>query len=117
MSEHRNPVRLARWVHHTLLAGVVAAGLLMTIGLVVAAAREQPRPIGRPSPISSLPDRIGSGDGVALIELGLLILILTPVLRVAVLAVGWLAAGDRRFAAVAGAVLSLLALSVWLGLG
>jgi hypothetical protein len=117
MSEPRHPVRLARWVHYTLLTGVVSAGSLMAIGLMLSTAREQPRPIGPPSPISSLPDRIGSGDGVALIELGLLLLILTPVLRVGVLAIGWLAAGDRRFAAVATSVLALLALSVWLGLG
>jgi hypothetical protein len=117
MSGRRASRRLARWVHYTLLSGVALAGLLMAVGLIVSAGRGQPRPIGRPSPISSLPERITSGDGVALIELGLLILILTPVLRVAVLAVGWLAAGDRKLAAIAMSVLALLALSVWLGLG
>jgi uncharacterized membrane protein len=49
--------------------------------------------------------------------LGLLILIGTPVLRVAVLAVGWWMMGDRRFAAVALTVLALLGLSLALGLG
>ena len=107
---------LARWVHRVLLSGVVTAGLLMAVGLAVAIVREQPRPVGQPHSVSTLPGRVAAGDGVALIELGLLLLILTPASRVAVLAVGWLASGDRRFAAVALSVLGLLALSVWLGL-
>jgi hypothetical protein len=100
-----------------LLAGVLSAGVLMAAGLGVTVVRGQPRPVGPPGPVRALPGRVFAGDGVALIELGLLVLILTPALRVAVLATGWAAAGDRRFAAVAGTVLCLLTLSVWLGLG
>jgi uncharacterized membrane protein len=110
-------LRLARWVHFVLLIGVVAAGLLMAVGLVIAVAGEQPRPVVQPHLLSSLPSRLADGNGIALIELGLLVLILTPVARVAVLTIGWLVGGDRRFAAVAASVLGLLALSVWLGLG
>ena len=117
MTDPRDPPGLAHRVHRALLAGVVAAGLLMAAGLGVALVRHQPRPVGRPDPIQSLPARLAAGDGVALIELGLLVLTLTPALRVAVRAAGGAAAGDRRAAAVAGTVLALLALSVWLGLG
>jgi uncharacterized membrane protein len=109
--------RLARWVHRVLLAGVLVAGVLMAVGLTVALIREQPRPVGRPEPIGELPGRAVNGDGVAMIELGLVVLILTPAVRLAVLAAGWLAAGDRRFAAVALTVLALLGLGVWLGVG
>jgi uncharacterized membrane protein len=89
----------------------------MAAGLVVVVAAGQPRPLGPPDSVRELPGRAAAGSGVALIELGLLVLILTPALRVAVLAVGWTAAGDRRFAATATIVLALLGLSVWLGLG
>ena len=117
MTDPRDPPRLAHRVHRVLLGGVLAAGLLMAAGLAVALARGGPRPDGPPGPIRGLLHRSRSGDGVALIELGLLVLILTPAVRVAVLAGGWAAAGDYRFAAVAAAVLGLLGLSVWLGLG
>lgn len=117
MPDPRQAAPLARVVHLVLLIGVVAAGLLLAIGLVVAVALGQPRPIGGPAPIHTLPSRLTAGEGIALIELGVLTLVLTPAVRVAVLAIGWAAAGERRFAAVAGTVLALLALSVWLGLG
>ncbi len=117
MADPRDPARLAHWVHRVLLTGVLAAGALLSTGLVLAIAGGHPRPVGSPAPIHTLPGRLSAGDGVALIELGLLVLVLTPALRVAILAVGWALAGDRRAAAVAGAVLALLTLSVWLGLG
>jgi uncharacterized membrane protein len=58
-----------------------------------------------------------SGNGVALIYVGLLVLIGTPILRVAVLALGWGVAGSWRFLAVSLAVLALLAASFFLGVG
>jgi hypothetical protein len=115
--EAPDTVRLARWVHRILLTGVLAAGLLLAIGLAVGVATGNPRPIGPPAPIQSLPARLGAGDGVAMIELGLLVLVLTPCMRVVVLAIGWGFAGDHRHSAVAAIVLALLGLSVWLGLG
>jgi len=117
MSDTHDPAALARSVHRVLLTGVVVAGILLAIGLVVAVAGGQPRPIGQPASIRTLPARLAAGDGVALIESGVLVLVLTPALRVAVLAIGRAVAGDRPAAAVAGTVLALLALSVWLGLG
>ena len=117
VDDPRDPPGLAHRVHRVLLAGVLAAGLLLAAGLAVAPAGGRPRPAGPPGPVRELPGRAAAGDGVALIELGLLVLIVTPAVRVAVLAGGWAAAGDRRFAAVAVVVLALLGLSVWLGLG
>jgi hypothetical protein len=117
VTEHRDPPGLAHRVHRVLFTGVVVAGLLLATGLAVALAGGQPLTAGPPGPIAELPGRAVAGDGGALIELGLLVLIITPGMRVVVLAVGWASAGDRRFAAVAGVVLLLLILSVLLGVG
>lgn len=117
MVDAPDSIRLARWVHRILLTGVLAAGLLLAVGLVVAVGDGNPRPVGPPAPIQSMPARLAAGDGVAMIELGLLVLVFTPGLRVMVLAIGWAFAGDRRAAMVAAIVLALLCLSVWLGLG
>lgn len=109
--------QLERWVHRALLAGIVLSGSLLAIGLTVNLASGAR---GVPGPPSALPALLGSairGDGVALIDLGLLALIGTPVVRVMVLAVGWLLRRDFRLAAVAGAVLVLLGLGMALGLG
>lgn len=117
MSGRPDAPRLAHRVHLVLLAGVAAAGLLMAAGLAIALARGEPRPIGRTDPVRTLPARLADGNGVALIETGLLVLIVTPGLRVAVLAAGWARARDWYGAAVGAAVLMLLSASVWLGLG
>ena len=53
----------------------------------------------------------------AWLDLGLLVLIGYAGLRVAVLVLGWGLAGERRFAAVALAVLGLLGVGIALGVG
>jgi uncharacterized membrane protein len=109
--------RLERWVHWILLTGLVLSGLMLVTGLGLALLRGGPRPDGPPPGLPSLFRAAASGDGVAWLDLGLLALIGTPVLRVAVLALGWWLAGERRFAIVALAVLGLLAAGLLLGLG
>lgn len=109
--------RMDRWVHWTLLAGVLLSGLLLAVGLginLIAGVSEEPGP---PLPVRRLSAAALGGDGTALIDLGLLALIGTPVLRVAVLAFGWLIDREFRMAAVAIAVLILLGLGITLGLG
>jgi len=59
----------------------------------------------------------GEGNGVAWMELGVLMLLATPVLRVIVLAIGWSLQRDGRMALVALVVLLLLAVSVVLSVG
>jgi uncharacterized membrane protein len=117
MNGRPDATRLAHRVHLVLLIGVAAAGLFMSAGLAIAGARGEPRPVGRADQIRTLPTRLAAGDGVALIEAGLIVLIVTPGLRVAVLGAGWAWARDWYGAAVAAAVLMLLAASVWVGLG
>jgi hypothetical protein len=108
--------RLARVVHWTLLGGVIASAALLVAGLVLA--RGTPVAPGEPvSRLGRLAARALAGDGVAVLDVGLLVLMLTPVCRVAVLAVGWLLARQWAMALVALTVAAMLGLSVGLGVG
>jgi uncharacterized membrane protein len=108
--------RLDHLVSRTLLGGLILSCLLLVAGLTLAFRSGEPRPPGAPPPFRNLISFALSGDGVALLELGLLALMITPVVRVGVLAIGWWAARDRRFSLVAIGVLGLLVASILLGL-
>lgn len=115
MQEPRPERRLERAVHWALLGGLTASTALLLSGLVGAVARGGPRPDGPPRPFGEIARGAARGDPIALMALGLPLLIATPVLRVAVLAVGWALERNWRFAAVACAVLALLVASFLLG--
>jgi hypothetical protein len=111
--------RLEHWVHWTLLAGLSTSGLLLLAGLLASLAQGPTRPTTGPppSPWAVLRGTTHGDPATILLDLGLLALLATPMLRVAALAVGWSLAGDWRFAGVALVVLSLLGLGLALGLG
>ncbi len=113
----RDDPRLARTVHRTLLSGVVLSGVLLLAGLVIVLVRGDLSPYAPPLGLGQLLRTATKGNGVSLLDLGVLLLMCTPLVRVAVLAVGWAMTGCRRFAAVAFAVLALLGLSLFLGIG
>lgn len=107
--------RLERAVQRIAAAGMAVCTVLLILGLFrVLTAEASPAERARPD-TAQLFRRLGSLDGVDLIDLGLLVLISTPVARVAMLGAGWLAMGQRRFAAIAAVVLCLLLAGVWLG--
>lgn len=107
--------RVERLVHFSLLAGLVVAGLLLAAGLLAALVAGEADVDGRPASLPQLFQAALSGDGQALMQFGLLALMMTPLLQVAALALGWTASGERRFALVALAVLMLLILGLFLG--
>ncbi len=109
--------RLAKAVHRTLLTGLVASGLLLIAGLLLVLIKQQPRPEGPPPAISALFPLAISGDGVALLDLGFLTLMLTPLARVLILGIGWGTERNWHFAAIAFVVLGLLAISLVIGVG
>jgi uncharacterized membrane protein len=108
---------LARAVHWTLLLGLVCSALLMVGGLIVALVKNQPRPEGLITNVRELLRLAGEANGVAWMELGVLALLFTPILRVVVLGIGWSIERDRRMALVALMVLGLLAISLLVSLG
>lgn len=108
---------LARAVHWTLLAGLVCSVLLMLAGLTLALLSDQPRMELPGLEVINLVRLVWRLNGVAIMQLGILMLLLTPMLRVMVLAIGWVAERDWRMALVAVVVLVLLAISLALGVG
>jgi hypothetical protein len=83
--------RLERWVEVALGAGVAASGACLLLGLAT--------------------------DRDSVLRAGILILMLTPVVRVLVLTIGLFEAGDRRFGFVSLAVLVVLLAGIVLARG
>lgn len=114
--EQHAPGKLAHWVHRILLSGLITSGLLLTVGLVIIFTTHEPRPAGSPEAGFELLEHAAHGSGVAILNLGLFILMLTPALRVLVLVIGWLLERDWVFASVALGVFVLLGISLTLGM-
>ena len=70
---------------------------------------------GYPTTIGGVISGLSSFEGRALVTLGLLVLIATPVVRVAVSIVAFIQLGDRTFVAITTCVLALLLLALALG--
>lgn len=114
----RSAPRLEHWTHLVLLGGTVVSAILLVVGLALAAAGQGAvlhlHPSG-PSAWDVFSHAQDADPATIALELGLLALAATPVVRVAVLGIGWSRQGEPRFAAVAFTVLALLVLSVVLG--
>ena len=116
--------RLDVFVGNLLRTGVLAAASVVLLGGIVFLARhgvELPHYDvfrGEPQSLRSVTGIIGgvfSGKGQGVIQLGLLLLIATPVMRVALLVVGFARQRDRTYVAVSLAVLTLLLFSLFGG--
>lgn len=105
---------LEHGVHRVLLGGVTVSAALLLAGLTITLATGRQH-IARQDSLLAVVNAAAQFDGAALTVLGLLALMVTPILRVIVLAVGWSLARDWRFAAVALVVLATLAASMTLG--
>ncbi len=68
-----------------------------------------------PHTLSEVLEGLRAGRGQAVVVLGLLLLIATPVLRVAASIVGFVYQRDRTYVVITSIVLTLLLLSFWLG--
>jgi uncharacterized membrane protein len=113
MSDDKENERMAGAVRRTLQIGLTASVLLIVVGWIVIATHAR----AADGPDAGLWSRAVHGDGTAILGLGLVLLMLTPVARVLVLAVGWLSSRDFTFSLIAFFVLALLSLSVLLGTG
>ncbi|HEV8068246.1 MAG TPA: DUF1634 domain-containing protein [Planctomycetaceae bacterium] len=97
----------------TLLLGLSASATLIVLGWLLSLRQVPSDNAGD----TGLLTRAVHGDATSLLECGLIVLMLTPVARVLILAVGWALRRDWTFSLIAFWVLALLALSVVLGTG
>lgn len=115
-------VTMARWIGLVLRTGVYLAGALIALGTLLVVLGQGQTPsrdaaLGKGVEIPSLrPGDIvhglARGDGPALIQLGLLLLILTPVSRVGLTVILFSKQRDRIFVALAGGVFVILLLGL-----
>jgi uncharacterized membrane protein len=121
-------LRAELWISHVLRGGVVVSLILIVLGLSISFVhhpqyvqnREELERLVEPGAAfpRTLPEvarGIASLQGRAIAVSGLLVLILTPILRVAISIVAFIEQGDRRFALITITVILLLALSLVLG--
>ena len=100
-----------RWIGRILRFGVWSSATLMVVGLALAwlSPGSLHLPKENPSPNQVVRELLaGSLDPVTLIFAGLLLLMLTPFLRVLTAAIGFAAERDRAFVVVALVVLAML---------
>lgn len=106
---------LTHWVHLSLSIGIAVSAIVMSLGIVLALTTGQHAPAGPPPTWSRLIRESLQGDAVALLQAGLVLLMLTPIVRVLVLGLGWLVEREYRFATIALIVFALLIGSLVLG--
>jgi uncharacterized membrane protein len=95
-----------------LLVGMfqIGAGLLV-VGVVVALVRREP--LGhRVDPLPEVIPAVLAGHASGIIDLAILWLMAAPVVATIVVLAGFLRIGDRRYAAITGLVLVVLAASI-----
>lgn len=112
MEQHQH--RLEHWVHWTLLGGLIVSAVLLVSGML-AMLFEGEISASPHEPLGTLLREAMHFRGPALTVLGLLVLMITPIVRVVVLLVGWALDRQWRFMLVALAVLALLIISLLLG--
>ena len=123
-SEQRDRDRLIRQaeliISNVLRGGVLLSAGVILLGVVIFYARSaagghtlSDKPF--PSSLAAVGHGLTVGDPLAIIALGLLILLATPVARVAVSIVAFALEGDRRYVVITTLVLLILLASFVLG--
>ncbi len=125
----RSPIgRFELLISRLLRTGVTASMATILVGLVLmfihhpSYLRSDADLARLTSPGAAFPHHLGdvaaglaAGRGQAVVALGLLLLIATPILRVAVSIAGFAVERDWIFALITGVVLAVLLVSFWLG--
>jgi len=112
MDEHDH--QIDRWIRAVLVWGMILSVTVMVLGLLMYAASptgHQEVPLSLPEIVSG----IAQGNPIAVIDLGILLLIATPLTRVLTALAVFIADRDRRFVAVSLLVLAVIALAVVTG--
>lgn len=107
-------------ISNVLRGGVLASAAIIAVGVVVfylRAATSGRTPSGKPFPTSlqAVGHGLAHGDPLAIVALGLLVLLATPVARVAVSIIAFALEGDRLYVVITALVLLILIVSFALG--
>jgi uncharacterized membrane protein len=106
--------RLNRLIQMALMSGLIVSMVLMLIGTVLYFFHNTAG--GAISmDVGSLLPGMAAGNPLAFMVLGIIVLMVTPALRVAVAALGYLLDGDWVFALVSAGVVVVLTASVLIG--
>jgi uncharacterized membrane protein len=110
----RTMVSLVLAVGVTISAALIGAGFLASfaVGWQGSLLGSAPGIAGPTTDFSSLPARLAALEPLAICQLGLLVLLATPVTRVAASVVGFALEGDRLYTAITLAVLAILLTSI-----
>ncbi|MCE5252801.1 MAG: DUF1634 domain-containing protein [Actinomycetia bacterium] len=114
MNRECDETRLSRSLSWLLLAGLALAVTLMLTGAVLASLRTG-RPVARESSLTELPRALAALEPEGFLDLGLLVLLATPIAKTAALLVGFARRRAWLFSVISLAVLVMLALSALLG--
>lgn len=104
-----------RLIHYLLSTSVFISASLLVVGLLIALIQGTPSP-NAGSSLGEIVHQLLQGDGTAFLNLGLLVLMITPVIQVAMLIYGYARIARWRFVLISVLVLSLLGMGVFLGI-
>jgi uncharacterized membrane protein len=114
------PDRFRTVVSAVLIVGVVTSAALIGTGFVAALVVGWQGSLLGAAPASAattdfsgLAARLADLEPAAVVQLGLLVLLATPVVRVAASVIGYTLEGDRLYAAITLTVLAILLLSIF----
>ncbi|MFQ5816442.1 MAG: DUF1634 domain-containing protein [Terriglobia bacterium] len=111
------PQRASQAISAVLRWGSYLSTAVLLLGVVwMLRAPDVPLRVGPAMPLRQLGRQLAAGNPYAVMQLGILLLLLTPLLRIVTAAVSFGLAGERRYALVSLVVLSLILLGL-LGVG
>lgn len=104
-----------RWIARTLRWGSYLSALLLAVGLAWIPFEPQVAiQVGPAVPLSALGEDLAGGNPYAIMQLGLLVLLATPLLRVVVAGGMFWRSRERRYTLISLLVLLSVLASVWL---
>lgn len=109
---------LIRWIARVLRWGSYLSAALLLLGLVwMLLASDLPPQVGPPMPLGFLASQLAEGNPYAVLQFALLLLLATPLLRVAVAGISFWVKGERHRSLLSLAVLAVILLTVFLTAG
>jgi len=109
------PQRATAWVAATLKWGSYLSAALMLVGAVLLLGEtDRPIQVGPPMPLRLLPGELLDASPYAVMQAGVLLLLLTPVVRLVMAAISFWLERERRYTLVSLGVLAIILVSVFL---